>query len=120
MISVVTFLWGDGKYNVSHVETLASMVRRHYSAPHKFICVTNQRIDHLPLGIFTVTTRSTQPGRTLHLALDLGNRTRKLAFTTSITHAPRLWTITARDLPNLTRRSWPQERASASRRTPRC
>jgi len=56
----------------------------------------------------------------LHLALDLGNRTRKLAFTTSIAHAPRLWTITARDLPNLTRRSWPQERASASRRTPRC
>ena len=30
--------------------------------------------------------------RTLHLALDLGNRTWKLAFATSIAHAPRLRT----------------------------
>ena len=45
----------------------------------------------------TVTTRSEQPLRTLHLALDLGNRTWKLAFATSIAHAPRLRTMPARD-----------------------
>ena len=66
----------------------------------------------------TVTTRSTQPGRTLHFALDLGNLTWKLAFATSIAHAPRLRTITAPDriFPNSTLRSWPRERASAATR----
>lgn len=49
----------------------------------------------------TVTTRSEQPLRTLHLAFDLGNRTWKLAFATSIAHAPRLRTMTARDLAQL-------------------
>jgi transposase len=37
----------------------------------------------------------------LHLALDLGNRTWKLAFATSIAHAPRLRTMPARDLGQL-------------------
>jgi hypothetical protein len=37
----------------------------------------------------------------LHLALDLGNRTWKLAFATSIAHAPRLRTIPARELTQL-------------------
>ena len=49
----------------------------------------------------TVTTRSTQPPRTLHLALDLGNRTWKLAFATNIAHAPRLRTMPARALGQL-------------------
>jgi transposase len=49
----------------------------------------------------TVTTRSTPSTRTLHLALDLGNRTWKLAFGTSVAHAPRLRTIPARDLIQL-------------------
>jgi transposase len=49
----------------------------------------------------TVTTRSQQPTRTLHLAFDLGNRLWKLAFATSIAHAPRLRTIPARDLTQL-------------------
>jgi len=49
----------------------------------------------------TAATRSTQPARTLHLALDLGNRTWKLAFATSIAHAPRLRTIPARELTQL-------------------
>jgi transposase len=49
----------------------------------------------------TVTTRSTPPTRTLHLALDLGNRIWKLAFATGIAHAPRLRTIPARDLTQL-------------------
>jgi transposase len=37
----------------------------------------------------------------LHLALDLGNTTWKLAFATSHAHAPRLRTIPARDLAQL-------------------
>ena len=56
----------------------------------------------------TATTRSivlaplAQPVPTLHLALDLGNTTWKLAFATSHAHAPRLRTIPARDLAHLT------------------
>jgi len=49
----------------------------------------------------TATTRSTQPVPTLHVALDLGNRIWKLAFATSIAHAPRLRTMPARDLAQL-------------------
>src|SRR5574338_1140646 len=49
----------------------------------------------------TVTTRSEQAPRTLHLALDLGNRTWKLALATSIAHAPRPRTTPARDLAQL-------------------
>ena len=50
----------------------------------------------------TAATRPTVPARvpapTLHLALDLGNTTWKLALATSIAHAPRLRTVPARDL----------------------
>jgi len=46
-------------------------------------------------------TRSTAPTPTLHLAFDLGNRIWKLAFATSIAHAPRLRTMPARDLAQL-------------------
>jgi transposase len=49
----------------------------------------------------TATTRSTAPIPTLHLALDLGNTTWKLAFATGHAHAPRLRTIPARDLAQL-------------------
>ncbi len=49
----------------------------------------------------TAATRSMQPTRTLHLAFDLGNRIWKLAFATSIAHAPRLRTMPARDLAQL-------------------
>ena len=49
----------------------------------------------------TAATRSTQPVPTLHVALDLGNRIWKLAFATSIAHAPRLRTMPARDLAQL-------------------
>jgi hypothetical protein len=65
----------------------------------------------------TVTTRSQQPTRTLHLAFDLGNRLWKLAFATSIAHAPRLRTIPARDLTQLDAGSRPRKRASGLRRT---
>ena len=51
----------------------------------------------------TATTRpiALRPVPTLHLALDLGNSTWKLAFATGVAHAPRLRTATARDLPAL-------------------
>ena len=53
----------------------------------------------------TAATRPTVPARvpapTLHLALDLGNTTWKLALATSIAHAPRLRTVPARDLAQL-------------------
>jgi transposase len=67
----------------------------------------------------TVTTRPTapvppslpRPEPTLHLALDLGNTTWKLAFATTIRHAPRLRTMPARALPQLA-----DELAAAKRR----
>lgn len=52
----------------------------------------------------TATTRSSEPvlsAPTLHLALDLGNTTWKLAFATGHARAPRLRTIPARDLARL-------------------
>jgi transposase len=49
----------------------------------------------------TAATRPTASGPTLHLALDLGNTTWKLAFATAIAHAPRLRTAPARDLARL-------------------
>jgi transposase len=39
--------------------------------------------------------------RTLHLARDLGTTSWKLAFTTTVAHAPRLRTVAARDLAQL-------------------
>jgi len=49
----------------------------------------------------TVTTRSEQPARTLHLAFDLGNRIWTLAFATSVAPAPPLRTMSARNLAQL-------------------
>ena len=49
----------------------------------------------------TATTRSMVSAPTLHLALDLGNTTWKLAFATGHAHAPRLRTVPARDLTQL-------------------
>src|SRR4051812_23705724 len=49
----------------------------------------------------TAPTRSIAAVPTLHLALDLGNSTWKLAFATGHAHAPRLRTIRARDLAQL-------------------
>lgn len=45
MISVVTFKWATpgyrAKFTSEHVNTLRRMVQRHYQAPHRFICVTD-------------------------------------------------------------------------------
>lgn len=47
MITIVTWLWEqDGykkKYDAQHVNTLCSMVARHLSLPHEFVCVTDMR-----------------------------------------------------------------------------
>lgn len=53
----------------------------------------------------TAATRPTGalPVPTLHLALDLGNTTWKLAFATGVAHAPRLRSVPARDLAQLAR-----------------
>lgn len=45
MISVVTFKWATpgyrAKFTSEHVNTLRRMVLRHYKAPHRFICITD-------------------------------------------------------------------------------
>jgi hypothetical protein len=46
MLSFVTWLWKPAKgyrsaFCGAHVNTLASMVRRHYPHPHRFLCVTD-------------------------------------------------------------------------------
>lgn len=50
MISFVCFLWRDPRYRTqftaAHVNTLARMIGRHYDAPHRVLCVTND-----PAGI---------------------------------------------------------------------
>lgn len=43
MISFVTWKWGS-RFNAEHVNVLRRMVARHYAAPHRFICVTNDAI----------------------------------------------------------------------------
>lgn len=41
-LSVVTWLWkGNRDYKPEHVAVLASMFRRHLSAPHRFVCITD-------------------------------------------------------------------------------
>lgn len=49
MISVVTFKWATpgyrAKFTSEHVNTLRRMVLRHYQAPHRFICVTDDPAD---------------------------------------------------------------------------
>lgn len=59
MISVVTFKWHKpgyrSKFTAEHVNTMRAMVRRHYSKPHRFICVTDDPkglasdIEYIPL-----------------------------------------------------------------------
>lgn len=45
MLSVITFKWKAPGYRVEftaeHVNTLRRMVKRHYPAPHRFFCVTD-------------------------------------------------------------------------------
>jgi hypothetical protein len=56
MLAVTTFLWNDSErvrnytFTHEHVRILKRMVERNLTAPHKFLCVTDQEID----GVNTV------------------------------------------------------------------
>lgn len=43
MITVVTYLWGVA-YKPSHVQRLAASVARWLTAPHRFVCITDQQV----------------------------------------------------------------------------
>ena len=43
MITVVTYLWGTA-YRPAHVQRLAASVARWLTAPHRFVCITNQKV----------------------------------------------------------------------------
>jgi len=56
MLSVVTWFWKPpatyrSQFSVTHVNVLRSMVARHYTAPHRFVCVTDS-----PKGLDTGIT----------------------------------------------------------------
>ncbi len=50
MLTVTTFFWQDSErqrnyqFTHDHVRILKRMVKRHLSIPHKFVCVTNEKI----------------------------------------------------------------------------
>lgn len=80
MITVVCFYWQDpGRqrsytFNHDHVRILRNMVERHLSLPHRFICITDDKID----GIETVPIdwRTHVPGtcgvKLMHWRPDIG------------------------------------------------
>lgn len=49
MITVVCWKWGH-KYRSDHVTRLQSMLRRHLSLPHRFVCITDRPHD-VPDGV---------------------------------------------------------------------
>lgn len=49
MITVVSWKWGK-KYGAEHVAKMQSMLRRHLSLPHRFVCITDRPND-LPKGV---------------------------------------------------------------------
>ena len=66
MITFVTFKWKPregyrSKFDSSHVNTLASMIDRHYHKPHRFVCVTDDT-DGLEWGIETIPLWSDHAG----------------------------------------------------------
>src|SRR5690606_19558477 len=48
MISVVVFKWRKpgyrSRFTAEHVNTMASMVRRHYRQSHRFMCITDDPV----------------------------------------------------------------------------
>jgi hypothetical protein len=44
MLTVVTWLWGT-KYPPEYVYRLRAGVKRHLKTPHRFVCVTNRKVD---------------------------------------------------------------------------
>ena len=57
-MTVVTYLWGH-KYRPEHVQQLAASVKRWLTLSHRFVCVTNQRVD----GVETMPDPAPQYGR---------------------------------------------------------
>ena len=60
MISIITWLWptpgANAIYTATHVNALHAAVARHYPAPHRFICITNETDDFDP-GVELVRDR---------------------------------------------------------------
>ena len=44
MLTVYSILWGD-KYTVDYAQRLRLMVARNLCQPHRFVCITDQRVD---------------------------------------------------------------------------
>jgi len=51
MLTVLTFLWRQDnvqhQYKPEYVQTLQSMVKRHLSLPHRFLCITDQEVPNV-------------------------------------------------------------------------
>jgi hypothetical protein len=73
LLTVITFKWDKpgyrSKFTAQHVNTLASMVRRNYHGPHRFVCVTDQgegideRVEVMPMWKDFVSAQSPHHGR---------------------------------------------------------
>jgi hypothetical protein len=73
LLTVITFKWHRKGYRstftAAHVNTLASMVRRNYSAPHRFVCVTDdpaglaEGVEHVPMWDDFVSAVTPHHGR---------------------------------------------------------
>ena len=57
MLTVVTWLWNQPgfrtKYNAQTVITMRDMIKKYYNKPHRFVCVTDEKIqgiETIPLG----------------------------------------------------------------------
>ncbi|MCP5432295.1 MAG: hypothetical protein H6923_03390 [Alphaproteobacteria bacterium] len=88
-VNVVCFKWGRGAFGPEYVNRLASMVRRHLSLPHRFVCFTDDEagidptIETQPLPEWRVPppSRSLAPWRKLSALLpDLGGLSGKTLY----------------------------------------
>lgn len=43
-MTVVTYLWGVKHFAPAHVQRLAASVAHHLAAPHRFVCITDQKV----------------------------------------------------------------------------
>lgn len=83
MLTVITYLWHDEtrdsrgyKFNHDHVRTLQSMINRHLTVPHKFICITDDEIEGVET--FRLDYRRHVPGtcliKLMHWNPDVANK----------------------------------------------
>lgn len=59
MLTVVTYLWGTKHYKPAHVHLLARSVARWLSLPHRFVCISDDRIE----GLKTIRSQAPPWGR---------------------------------------------------------